>query len=765
MLEPKAAQYVLTNTEFTPVQIKNVLTLLYEQECTVPFIARYRKEMTNNLDEVGIRQVQNLYEEYLEIEKRRAYILDAMKKAEQLTKELETKILTATTLNQLEDIYAPFKSKRKTKAMIAKELGLEPLANWLLESKTKWESAVVEIEQKYVAAQEKIKDVQEALNGACDIIMENIAHNIEAKEEIRKIYWSEGVVVSSKRKDAEKISDYEKFKDYFEFSEPVKQIKEPKNGHRFLALRRGQALKVLKVDIVVDKDRALNTLEAMVLPNKSIANYDLVKGLIEKTYNTAISTSLDLELKGDLKKGSDEAAIDVFGVNLKDLLLQPYLGSKAVLGIDPGIRTGCKLVVIDATGKYIGDHVIYPFAPKFDTAGSKMVLDKLLEAFQIEYIAIGDGTNGRETLEFVEDNVQLVKDGKVKATMISESGASIYSASDIARKEFPDKDVTVRGAISIARRFQDPLAELVKIDPKSIGVGQYQHDVNQVRLKKSLEGVVESCVNFVGVDLNTASAPLLSFISGIGPSVADNIVKYREKSGGFKNREQLLKVPRFTNKIFEQSAGFLRIYSGENPLDSTFIHPERYGILTQWCTEHKVDLAKLVEDKELIQQLERDSKLRAQIGDHTFDDIVKSLKSPKQDPRSEFKSVEFSKDVRSINDLKIGSWYTGVIANITNFGAFVNIGIKESGLLHVSQMADHFVSNPMEVVKVGQQVKVRITEVDMDRKRIGLSCKSDARDDMPVMASAGSSKKPKAQDNSAAFKNNPFAKLGNMKLK
>lgn len=768
MLEPKACAYVLENTEFTPAQIKNVLELLFEQECTVPFIARYRKEVTNNMDEVGIRQIQSLYEEYLEIEKRRAYILETIKKAEQLTPALEKKILAATTLNQLEDIYAPFKSKRKTKAMIAKENGLEPLANWLFEAKTKWEDAKAEIESKYVAGNEKVKDIAEAINGACDILLENFAHDTNAKEKIREVYWSEALIVSSKKKDAETIKEYEKFKDFFEFSEPVRQIKDPKNTHRFLALRRGQTLKVLKVDVVLDKDRALNLLEAELLTNKGAANYDLLKSLLEKAYNTSISTSMDLEVKGELKKIADEAAIDVFGVNLKNLLLQPYLGSKAILGIDPGIRTGCKVVVIDATGKYIGDHVVFPFAPKFDVNGSKVIIEKLLEAFSIEYIAIGDGTNGRETLEFVETHIQAVKDGKVKATMISESGASIYSASEVARKEFPDKDVTVRGAISIARRFQDPLAELVKIDPKSIGVGQYQHDVNQVRLKKSLEAVVESCVNYVGVDLNTASAPLLSYISGIGPSVAENIVKFREKSGGFKNREELLKVPRFSAKIFEQSAGFLRIYGGANPLDGTFIHPERYQVLTKWCEQHKVELAKLVEDPEAIQKLEKDSNFKAEVGDLTFQDIVKSLKSPKQDPRSEFKTVEFSKDVRTISDLKVGSWYTGVVGNITNFGAFINIGIKESGLLHVSQMADKFVSNPLEVVKVGDTIKVRVTEVDLERKRIALSAKSDGGE-APMHSgytSGGSNrnkapKQPKGDD----FKNNPFAKLGNLKLK
>ena len=474
-----------------------------------------------------------------------------------------------------------------------------------------------------------------------------------------------------------------------------------------------------------------------------------------------------MELKSELKTIADNAAIDVFGVNLKNLLLQPYLGSKAVLGIDPGIRTGCKVVVIDDTGKYVGDHVIYPFAPKFDTQGSKVIIDKLVEAFQIKYIAIGNGTNGRETLEFIEDNIDAVKSGDVKAAMINESGASIYSASDIARKEFPDKDVTVRGAISIARRFQDPLAELVKIDPKSIGVGQYQHDVNQVRLKKSLGAVVEDCVNFVGVDINTASAPLLSYISGIGPSIAENIVKTREKKGVFKSRGQLLDVSRFSEKIFQQAAGFLRIYNGDHPLDGTFIHPEQYPILEAWTKEQGTDLNSLVQDKEVIAKLEKDQALKEKVGDLTFADIVKSLKAPKQDPRSEFKPVEFRKDVRKIEDLKDGQWYTGVVNNITNFGAFVDLGVKESGLLHVSQIADEYIENPMDKLKVGEKLKVRVIGLDLERKRISLSCKSEDSADAPIQSSAPRKSKPgkRAPMPPKDIKNNAFAGLKGLKLK
>lgn len=770
-LDTNALAYAAQKTELDLRKVMTTCDLLFTQECTIPFISRYRKEATGNLDEVQIRAIQDFYQEYIEIEKRRDFILDAVKKMEKLTPELEKKIKAADTLNKLEDLYAPYKSKRKTKGTIAKEKGLEPLAQFILTSKASFESAIEELKKKYVDDSEgKVKDMQEALNGACDILVENFSQDPDLKEDLRKDFWTTGKVTSEKRKDAETITDWDKFKDFFEFDEPVEKLKDPKNSHRFLAMRRGMNLKVLKLDIGIDSELAHQKVEAHMFPDsEGLGNYELLQKLGKKAYDNSIASSLDLELKSELKQIADNAAIDVFGVNLKNLLLQPYLGAKAVLGIDPGIRTGCKVVVIDETGKYIGDHVVYPFAPKFDVSGSKMILEKLIEAFKIEYIAIGNGTNGRETLEFVEDNIKAVQDGKVKATMINESGASIYSASDIARKEFPDKDVTVRGAISIARRFQDPLAELVKIDPKSIGVGQYQHDVNQVRLKKSLGAVVENCVNYVGVDLNTASAPLLSYISGIGPSIAENIVKTREKQGKFKSRADLLSVSRFSEKIFQQSAGFLRIYNGENPLDGTFIHPEQYPILEEWAKEHKSDLTALVADKETIAALAQDSALKTKVGDLTFEDIVKSLRAPKQDPRSEFKPVEFRKDVRKLEDLVPGQWYTGVVNNITNFGAFVDLGVKESGLLHISQIADEFIENPMDKLTVGQTLKVKVIDLDLARKRISLSCKSDAKPEASTGYSQGTRPKTGAKSRPMAppkdIKNNAFAGLKGLKLK
>ncbi len=780
---PQAVLYAVKNSNLPAPNVLAVLELILKEQATVPFIARYRKEKTGAMDEVGIRKVHELYEEYIEIEKRREYVLKEIKAQEKLTPELEKQIKMASTLNQLEDIYAPYKSKKKTKAMIAKEFGLEPVAKLLLSGN----KTLADLEKEFFAevtkkSAGKIKTWAEAVDGACDILVEDFSHNMKVKEEIRTSYWSSAKFSSAKKDKAEEIEEYHKFKDYFEFSEPVKSLKDPKSTHRYLAMRRGMNLKVLKLDIEGDKEFALNTIEKEFFPKSNVPNYDLLKKCANKAFDHYIHPSLDLEIKTDLKKFADDAAIDVFGVNLKNLLLQPYLGAKAVLGVDPGLRTGCKTVIIDNTGKFVGDFVIYPHEPKNDKKNSAILVTKAIEAYNIEYVAIGNGTAGRETLAFFEEHVEPVKSGKVKATMVSESGASIYSASDVAREEFPDKDVTVRGSISIARRFQDPLAELVKIDPKSIGVGQYQHDVNQIKLKKSLEGVVESCVNFVGVDLNTASAPLLSYVSGIGPTVAKNIVKYREDNKGFKNRDDLLKVSRFSQKIYEQCAGFLRIYNGANPLDSTFIHPERYDVLTKWAKKKNIDVKSLIQNKEACDDLKKDKELLAEIGDLTMQDIVKSLLTPSQDPRTVFKSIEFAKDISKMEDLKMDQWYTGVVTNIAMFGAFVDIGIKENGLLHISEISDSFTENAMDKLKVGQELKVRVIAVDKERKRVSLSCKTGEKVNKAPMdagyttgaarpqrsgggggqqqGGGGGFRQPEPQ-----IKNNAFAGLKNLKLK
>ncbi len=778
-LDPKAMIFSTQKLGIPANKVMATCKLLFEEECTIPFISRYRKEVTGNLDEVQIRDIQDTYNEYVETEKRREFIMDAIKKMEAMTPELERQIKMASTLNQLEDIYAPYKSKKKTKAMIAKDLGLEPLSEMILKGDKDIRTLIAEINEKYVTPSAgKLKDVQEAINGACDILIETFSHQLELKERIRQTFWDSGIMKASLRKDGDKIEEASKFKDFFEFSEPLAKIKDPKSSHRYMAMRRGMNLKILKVDAEIIPEIGISMVEEQFFSKKDkLANYELLRKCAEKSFVNYIQPSLDLEVKNELKKIADTAAISVFGINLKNLLLQPYLGSKAVLGIDPGVRTGCKVVIVDNTGKFMGDHVVYPHEPKLDKIGSAQILTKMIEMFKVEYIAIGNGTYGRETLEFVESYIPQVKDGSVKATMISEAGASIYSASDIARAEFPDKDVTVRGAISIARRFQDPLAELVKIDPKSIGVGQYQHDVNQVQLKNNLEAVVESCVNFVGVDLNTASAPLLSYVSGIGATVAQNVVKYRDTNGGFKNRDELLKVTRFSQKVFEQSAGFLRIYNGPHALDGTFIHPERYPTLEAWVKSKKKTLSDLLADESLQNELAADKELKASMGEMTLTDIVKCLKAPSQDPRTAFKSVEFTKGISNLKDLKIGQWYQGQVTNITMFGAFVDIGIKENGLLHISEMSDRFVENAMDELKVGQELKVRILGIDMDRQRISLSCKADSQTEgvtgtgngvAPRRGGGGGNRAQPQQppmQSGPAFKNNAFSGLKNLQVK
>lgn len=773
--------YISNTATINQKQVIATLALMKEN-CTVPFIARYRKEKTGGLDEVQIRNVALFAEEYTIREHRRTFILESIKKMELLTKELENKIIRAQNLSELEDIYAPYKSKKKSKAALAKEAGLMPLAELILTTKLNLVDLKNEVGNKFNNKDHKIDSFESAFEKSLDIIIEDVAHHIELKSQLRNEFWKEANLVSTIRKDSEKKSetdsneevffekgqkdDISKFQDYFEFSQKISELKSAKIAHRVLAIRRGMALKYLKVEVSYPEEKALKIIGKYFIRNENLGLIEVLHKCCKKAYLQYICPSLDLEIKTQLKQLADEACISVFGQNLKNLLLQPYLGPKAVLGVDPGVRTGCKLAVVDNTGKFIVDTIIYPHQPKREIEKSKLIIEAILEKFNVSHIAIGNGTFGRETLEFIECNIGPVKEKKVKATLVSESGASIYSASDIARDEFPDKDPTVRGAISIARRFQDPLAELVKIDPKSIGVGQYQHDVNQSKLKKSLESVVESCVNFVGVDLNTASAPLLAFVSGIGPTLATNIVKYREKNGIFKGRQELLSIPRFTQKIFEQSAGFLRIYGGANTLDATFIHPERYNTLETWCKKNKYSLSDLTTDQNIIDTFTKDSELKVELGEFTLADIVKSLSAPSQDPRTEFKSTEFRKDMEGLSDLKVDEWYPGIITNLTAFGAFVDIGLKENGLLHISEMADGFVEDPMTLFKVGQPLKVRVAQIDLARKRISLSCKMTSKEKMSIQTSPTlSANIQKNARQSVEMKNNAFNALKNLKLK
>jgi len=771
-LEQNAVIFAAQETNLNARSVLAVLNLLITEQSTVPFVARYRKEVTGGLDEVQIRAIHESYENYIEREKRREYILDAIKKMEQLTPELEKKIKAADTINQLEDLYAPYKAKKKSKGMIAKEAGLDPLAEIILTSPATKQQLKDQFGDKFNKPEFKINSFEDAYAGAFDIIIETMAHDPEVKEQLRKDYWADALIKSTKRDKAEEEDkDWMKYKDYFEFSQRASDLKEPKASHRFLAIRRGMTSKTLKVDVVFPEEVATGLLRKKFFDKGGLGCQADLELAAKKAYLNYIHPSLDLEIKSELKRLSDETAINVFGVNLKNLLLQPYLGPKAVIGVDPGVRTGCKIVIVDNTGKLLGDCVIYPHEPRMQVKESASILQAIIEQFKVEHIAIGSGTYGRETLQFIMDNVPAVKAGKTNATLISEAGASVYSASEIAASEFPDKDVTVRGAVSIARRFQDPLAELVKIDPKSIGVGQYQHDVNQARLKKSLEGVVESCVNFVGVDLNTASAPLLAYVSGIGPALAGNVVKFRETNGQFKTRKDILKIPRFSAKIFEQAAGFLRIYNGEEPLDGTFIHPERYEVISAWAKKNNTSVKDLLSNKDLIAKLERDHDFKTEVGEFTFNDIVKSLKAPSQDPRTEFKSFEYRKDVSKITDLKIGEWYPGLVTNITQFGAFVDIGIKENGLLHVSQISDNYVDDAMTALKVGQEVKVQVLDIDYDRGRISLTAKQGQQANRSAQATPGTRPAGKGQGQKEVklptqqnLKNNAFAGLKNLKL-
>ncbi len=749
-----------------PSQIRTVLQLALNEDCTVPFIARYRKEKTGNLDEAVIREILNLYEEYSQIIKRKLFILETIEKAGKLDNEIKRLIEGAETIQRLEDIYAPFKAKRKTKVQKAIERGLEPLADLLLSTSLSLEELEAQKGSEFLGpSEDPVSSFKEAVDGARDILIYRFSHDLEVKEELRKLFWEKGALLAKKQAEAEKIKDYSKFRDFFDYREAIKSLNEAKAGHRYLAMRRGAVLKVLKVEVWVEPDLALGLMRGKFLSQRrDSAQTDLLVECIEKAYASYLHPSLDLEIKSELKKSADETSIEVFGKNLKDLLLAPYLGAKTVMGIDPGIRTGCKVVVIDKTGKLLDDTVIYPHPPKNDIAGSSQIIQGLINKYKIEFIAIGNGTYGRETLAFIQENVESVLTGIVSAILISESGASIYSASPLAKEEFPNKDLTVRGAVSIARRFQDPLAELVKIDPKSIGVGQYQHDVSQVKLKKSLGDVVEDCVNYVGVDLNTASAQSLAYVSGIGKSLAETLVKFREAEGGFVDRRQLLKAPRFSEKIFEQAAGFLRIYKGVNPLDSTFIHPERYELLENWGKKQNIDMKDLVHNSEVVEKLESDDSIYNQIGETTLKDIVQSLKAPTQDPRKEFKPIPFQKDLKNLEDVQIGNWYTGSVVNITQFGAFVDIGIKESGLVHISEMSDKFVKNPMECMQVGQTIKARAIKVDLERKRLALSCKteSEVKSSGKQKLRKNSSRKSKSKD--SMNEDNPFATLKKLNL-
>ncbi len=681
---------------------------LIDEGATIPFISRYRKEATGGLDEVQISKIKDLSEKFLELEKRKEFILKSISEQEKLTPDLEKQISESWDSTELEDIYLPFKPKRQTRAEKARKKGLEGLAKWLM---SQLSGSVSSKASEFI--NEEVKDEEDALQGARDIIAEWVNEDANTRQIVRNIFSREAVITS--KVISGKEEEGEKYADYFDFSAPLARCP----SHRILAIRRGESEGFLRVSISVDEDKCLDRLVPRYAKNNTEAA-DHVEDAVVDAYKRLLKPSIETEFAALSKEKADESAISVFADNLRQLLLAPPLGQQRILGIDPGYRTGCKLVCLDQQGNLLHNETIYPHPPQneYSKAGNKVV--KLVSTYKIDAIAIGNGTASRETERFIT-NLRYEKE--VKVFVVSESGASVYSASKIAREEFPNYDVTVRGAVSIGRRLSDPLSELVKIDPKSIGVGQYQHDVDQNKLKKALDQTVESCVNLVGVNLNTASKHLLTYVSGLGDTLAQNIIDYRSENGPFRSRSELKKVPRLGPKAFEQSAGFLRIPDSTNPLDNSAVHPESYPIVEKMAKDLNTSVKELINNKPLIDSIEIDRYKTDSVGEETLTDILLELEKPGRDPRSKVQLLEFDPNIRTINDLKEGMILPGIVTNITNFGCFVDVGIKENGLVHISEMANHFISNPGEVVSLHQHLNVKVLSVDLERKRIQLSLK------------------------------------------
>jgi uncharacterized protein len=707
-------------------QVSDTIELL-DEGATVPFISRYRKEVTGSLDEVQVAEIRDRVQQLRELDKRREAILKSIKEQEKLTPELEQKINAAETMTVLEDLYLPYKPKRRTKATVAREKGLEPLAELIFAQES---SKLDEEAQRYVDAEKEVNSVEEALQGARDIMAEWINENADLRKKMRDLFIEEGKFISKVMpgKEEEAI----KYKDYFDWSEPIKTAP----SHRVLAMRRGEKELFLMLDSCPEELDAIALMEKTFIKENNLAA-EQVKLAIKDCYKRLLKPSMETEVRLYTKKKADEEAIKVFAENLRQLLLGAPLGEKAVMAIDPGFRTGCKLVCLGPQGQLLHHDVIYPNEPQRKVAESGALLKYLAEKYTIEAIAIGNGTASRETEQFVKS---LGLPSHIIVVMVNESGASIYSASEVARNEFPDHDLTVRGAVSIGRRLMDPLAELVKIDPKSIGVGQYQHDVDQSALKTSLDDTVMSCVNGVGVEVNTASTELLTYVSGLGPSLAANIVKYRDQNGPFKNRSQIKLVPRLGDKAFEQAAGFLRIRNAENPLDASAVHPESYAVVNKMASDMGVKLHELIHNADLRAKVDVKRYVTDTVGLPTLQDIMEELSKPGRDPRETFEVFSFQEGVNSLNDLKVGMKLPGVVTNITNFGAFVDIGVHQDGLVHLSHLADRYISDPNEVVTVNQKVEVTVMEVDIPRKRIGLSMKKD-----PFAEKTGKSREERSQ--------------------
>lgn len=689
-------------------QIEQTLALL-DGGATIPFISRYRKEATGGMDEVQVEEIKNRYERLQETSKRKSTILSSIEEQGKLTDDLRNRIENSWDATELEDIYLPYKPRRRTRAEIARQQGLEPLARILLAQNEPFPSQRA---TRFIKGE--IADEESALKGACDIIAEWVSENEQSRQAIRAQFARDAIITSKVVKGKE--SEGDKYRDYFDWSEPLRKC----SSHRLLAIRRGESEGFLKVSISpADDERCTDRLLRQYIKGKNESSH-WVEQSVKDSYKRLIKPSIETEFAALSKEKADTEAIRIFAENLRQLLLAPPLGQKRVLGIDPGFRTGCKIVCLDAQGNLLHNETIYPHPPQQDKSGAARKIVHLVEAYKIEAIAIGNGTASRETESFI---TQLRFDRKVQVFVVSENGASIYSASKIARDEFPDKDVTVRGAVSIARRLIDPLAELVKIEPRSIGVGQYQHDVDQGKLKKSLDQTVENCVNAVGVNVNTASRHLLTYISGLGPQLAQNIVDYRREHGDFKSRKELLKVPRMGEKAFEQSAGFLRIEHAANPLDNSAVHPESYPIVERMAKDLKCSVQDLIDNKELRLLINLDKYITEKAGLPTLKDIMDELEKPGRDPRQCIRVFEFDPNIRTIQDLKEGMVLPGIVTNITNFGCFVDIGIKENGLVHVSQLADRYVSDPTEIVSIHQHVSVKVIGVDTERKRVQLSMK------------------------------------------
>jgi uncharacterized protein len=688
-------------------QVKNTIQLL-EEGATLPFIARYRKEMTGSLDEVQIAAVKEELSRLSELDKRRKSISEAIDKQGKLTDELQAKIDACTEMNQLEDLYLPYKQKRKTRAVKAKEKGLEPLAKILMKQ---MERDVEDRANSFV--NDEVEDEEEALQGARDIIAEWVNESEVARNSVRGSFQHQAQIRSKVVKGKEE--EGEKYKDYFSSEEPLKRSA----SHRILALRRGEAEGVLRIEIAPNEEEAIERLDRIFVKGNNAASKQVEKA-VKDSYKRLLSSSIETEFAKSSKEFADKEAIRVFSENLRQLLLASPLGQKRVLAVDPGYRTGCKIVCLDAQGNLLHNETIYPHPPQNQTKLAAKKISNLVETYDVEAIAIGNGTASRETERFITN---LHYDRKVQVFVVSEAGASVYSASKVAREEFPQYDVTVRGAVSIGRRLMDPLAELVKIEPKSIGVGQYQHDVDQNLLKQSLDQVVESCVNKVGVNLNTASKHLLTYVSGLGPQLAQNIVDYRADNGAFATRKELMKVKRMGAKAFEQCAGFLRIPNSENPLDNSAVHPESYRIVKAMVKDLKCTVDDLIENQDLRKQIDLKKYVSDEVGLPTLKDIMEELEKPGRDPRKAIKVFQFKEGIYKVEQLEVGMELPGIVTNITNFGAFVDVGVKQDGLVHISQLANKFVSDPNEIVQLHQHVKVKVIEVDVARKRIQLSMK------------------------------------------